>query len=71
MRERGIALTQVGECCNLECRAPLFAELMIFSDDEACYECDPPREGWHTVIIEAFGDMLPPFDSWSADGQGF
>lgn len=69
MRERGISLTRVGECCNPACRAPLFGELMIYPDDEACYDCDPPREGWHPSIAEAFGDMLPPFDSWLADGQ--
>ena len=64
--EIGLKLTQVGECCNPTCRAPLYAELMIFPDDEACLECNPPREGLPTAFR-----MLPPderdFIDWPYD----
>jgi hypothetical protein len=50
MSSRGIKLTQVGVCCNPECRAPLYAELMESPDDEACADCNPPREGLPTAF---------------------
>jgi hypothetical protein len=35
-------LTFAGYCCNPNCVAPLYLELMLSPDDEACYECIPP-----------------------------
>lgn len=51
MSREGLKLTKVGECCNPECRAPLFAELMIWSDDEACYRCAPPDDGARPPMV--------------------
>ena len=69
--KRGLALTQVGVCCNPECRAPLYRELMADFDAEACFECDPEqfRDGWHPLLVELFeqsGGRLPP---WSPPGE--
>jgi hypothetical protein len=59
---RGLALTRVGVCVNPQCRAPLYAELMVAPDDEACADCVPHDfEGWHPMIAEAF-EGEPFFD---------
>lgn len=60
--ERGLALTPAGKCCNPKCNRPLYAELMHFPDDEACLECNPPREGLPTafrLMKEANGGATP------------
>ena len=56
MRQEGIRLTQASVCCNPECRAPLYVELMAAPDHEACFDCDPEqfREGWHPLIADLF-----------------
>jgi hypothetical protein len=43
-------LTYAGRCVNPECNAPLYQELMRSPDDEACVDCDPPREGTPTAF---------------------
>ncbi len=48
--EPKLKLTRIGECCNPKCQRPLYRELMRFDDDEACFECDPPREGLPTTF---------------------
>jgi hypothetical protein len=50
MRKRGLKLTEIGHCINPNCNKPLFAELVIFPDDELCLECNPPREGLPTAF---------------------
>jgi hypothetical protein len=35
-------LTPAGFCVNPACGRQLYLELMIWPDDEACYECAPP-----------------------------
>ncbi len=64
--ERGLALTPAGNCCNPKCNRPLYAELMhsvmSFPDDEACFECNPPREELPTafrLLKRANGGRLP------------
>ncbi|MDQ3744179.1 MAG: hypothetical protein M3444_07345 [Acidobacteriota bacterium] len=50
MKEPGIRLTIAGYCVNPSCRAPLYKELMAAPDDEACFDCNPPREGLPTAF---------------------
>lgn len=54
MKEKGVALIEVGVCCNPQCGAPLYRELMAAADSEACFECDPQqfREGWHPLMTK-------------------
>jgi len=49
VREKGIALTEIGTCCNPACARPRFLEL---GEDlsKACTDCDPPREGLPTAF---------------------
>lgn len=57
-----LALTPAGKCCNPRCNRTFYAELMRFPDDEACFECNPPREELPTafrLLKQANGDRLP------------
>lgn len=45
-----LKLTPVGNCVNPACKSPLYAELIIFPDDELCLVCNPPREGLPTAF---------------------
>jgi NADH:ubiquinone oxidoreductase subunit F (NADH-binding) len=73
--KRGIALTQVGTCCNPECGVPLYKELMVFWDDEACLDCNPPREGLPTafrMLAESLGvDITGKTDAEVLEALGF
>lgn len=57
--ETKLKLTQVGNCVNPACQRPLYAELIIFPDDELCLECNPPREGLPTAfrLLNEMGEM--------------
>lgn len=62
-RSEGLKLTQVGVCCNPACGQPLYAELMVFADDEACFECVAPRAGIPTawlILAEQNGVTVTP-----------
>lgn len=50
MPREGLKLTEIGRCVNPVCNKPLFAELVIFEDDELCLDCNPPREGLPTAF---------------------
>jgi hypothetical protein len=62
-RHKGIALTQIGECRQPECHAPLFAELLTPAALGLCIDCASlfveRQERFHN-LFERSGGRLPP-----------
>jgi hypothetical protein len=62
-RRKGIALTQVGECRQTGCHAPLFAELLTPDAPRLCVDCAPlfieQQERLHGLFKRS-GGRLPP-----------
>jgi hypothetical protein len=61
-RDGGIALTQIGNCLNTRCRAPVFAELQMPDAPQLCHDCAPlliKRQIMFRNLFERSGGRLP------------
>jgi hypothetical protein len=63
MAEPKFNLTSAGFCVNPACGRQLYLELMVWPDDEACYECNPLLDGVRApMVVLQGGQSREPFD---------